>query len=164
MIDLVHSGILLPRHYPCLSRWRIWRLTIFAATAAADPADRVGLATAFGADLLHKATRGDGPYRKNVDYDSTLWRKALHKAFPNRGGKRTTVFTTASHVRSLRNRTAHHEPLIDGVPLPGQTDRRGNTRRLTLAEVLRLVEYIDQGVATWLGQTSHVPELLRTRP
>ncbi|MFD5932485.1 hypothetical protein [Streptomyces sp. NPDC060333] len=76
--------------------------------------------------------------------------------------------TTASHVRSLRNRAAHHEPLIDGVPLPGQTDRRGRTRRLTLtdahADVLRLVEYIDKHVATWLGQTSRVPELLRTRP
>ncbi|MFE6023484.1 hypothetical protein ACFQ6O_44650 [Streptomyces sp. NPDC056441] len=113
-------------------------------------------------------TRGNGPYRKNVDYDSTLWRKALHKAFPNSGGKRTTVFTTASHVRSLRNRTAHHEPLIGGVPLPGQNDRRGRTRRLTFpdahTEVLRLVEYIDKDVATWLGQTSRVPELLRTRP
>lgn len=83
-------------------------------------------------NLLDKGgTRGDGPYRKNVDYDSTLWRKALHKAFPNSGGKRTTVFTTVSHVRSLRNRTAHHEPLIGGVPLPGQADGRGRTRRLT---------------------------------
>ncbi|WP_158827624.1 hypothetical protein [Streptomyces sp. NRRL S-118] len=44
-----------------------------------------------------------------VDYDSTLWRKALHKAFPNSGGRRTTVFSTASDVRSLRNRAAHHE-------------------------------------------------------
>ncbi|MFI1839773.1 hypothetical protein [Streptomyces olivaceoviridis] len=78
------------------------------------------------------------------------------------------MFTTASHVRSLRNRAAHHEPLIDGVPLPGQSARRGRTRRLTLpeahTEVLRLVEYIDKGVATWIGQTSRVPELLRTRP
>ncbi|MEE1931264.1 hypothetical protein V1J52_24325 [Streptomyces sp. TRM 70351] len=31
-------------------------------------------------------------------------------------------------------------------------------------EVLRLVEYIDQDIATWLGQTSRVPELLRARP
>jgi hypothetical protein len=62
---------------------------------------------------------------------------------------------------------AHHDTLIDGVPLPGQTDRQGRTR-LTLAEahaeVLRLVEYIDKDAATWLGQNSRVPELLRTRP
>lgn len=140
-------------------------------TLRAVPAGKIVAESTFGCwvNLLDKGgTRGDGPYRKNVDYDSTLWRKALHKAFPNSGGKRTTVFTTASHVRSLRNRAAHHEPLIDGVPLPGQTDRRGNTRRLTLAdahtEVLRLVEYIDQDVAAWLAQTSRVPELLRTRP
>ncbi|MFI6875754.1 Abi family protein [Streptomyces sp. NPDC050400] len=137
----------------------------------AVPAGKLVAESTFGCwvNLLDKGgTRGDGPYRKNVDYDSTLWRKALPKAFPNSGGKRTTVFTTASHVRSLRNRTAHHEPLIDGVPLPGQADRRGNTRRLTLPDahtnVLRLVEYIDKDVATWHGQTSRVPELLRSRP
>ena len=135
------------------------------------PAGKIVAESTFGCwvNLLDKGgTRGDGPYKKNVDYDSTLWRKALHKAFPNSGGKRTTVFTTASHVRSLRNRAAHHEPLIDGVPLPGQTDRQGRTRRLTLAEahaeVLRLVEYIVKDVATWLGQNSRVSELLRTRP
>ncbi|MEW5627162.1 Abi family protein [Streptomyces hydrogenans] len=140
-------------------------------TLQAVPAGKIVAESTFGCwvNLLDKGgTRGDGPYRKNVDYDSTLWRKALHKAFPNSGGKRTTVFTTASHVRSLRNRAAHHEPLIGGVPLPGQTDPRGRTRRLTLpdahSEVLRLVEYIDKDIATWLGQTSRVPELLRTRP
>ncbi|WP_079188872.1 Abi family protein [Streptomyces kebangsaanensis] len=140
-------------------------------TLRAVPAGRIVAESTFGCwvNLLDKGgTRGDGPYKKNVDYDSTLWRKALYKAFPNSGGKRTTVFTTASHVRSLRNRVAHHEPLIGGVPLPGQTDRRGRTRRLTLAdahaEVLRLVEYINKDVATWLGRSSRVHELLRTRP
>ncbi|MCZ9351354.1 Abi family protein [Streptomyces mutabilis] len=140
-------------------------------TLQAVPAGKIVAEPTFGCwvNLLDKGgTRGDGPYRKNVDYDSTLWRKALHKAFPNSGGKRTTVFTTASHVRSLRNRAAHHEPLIDGVPLPGQNDRRGRTRRLTLpqahTEVLCLVEYIDQDVPAWLSQTSRVPDLLHTRP
>lgn len=93
-------------------------------TLQAVPAGKIVAESTFGCwvNLLDKGgTRGDGPYRKNVDYDSTLWRKALHKAFPNSGGKRTTVFTTA-----------HHEPLIGGVPLPGQTDSRGRTRRLTL--------------------------------
>ncbi|MFE4337325.1 hypothetical protein ACFRQM_51020 [Streptomyces sp. NPDC056831] len=119
--------------------------------------------------LLDKGgTRGDGPFEKNVDYDSTLWCKVLHKAFPNSGGKRATVFATASHVRSLRNRVAHHEPLINGVPLHGQSNSQGRARRLSLTdahpEVMRLVEYIDKDFATWLGQTSRVPELLRTRP
>ncbi|MFZ3573837.1 Abi family protein [Streptomyces sp. BH097] len=135
------------------------------------PAGKIVAESTFGCwvNLLDRGgARGDGPYLKNVDYDSTLWRKALHKAFPNSGGKRTTVFTTASHVRCLRNRTAHHEPLIGGIPLPGQNDARGRTRRLALAdahdEVLRLVEYIDKDVASWLGQMSRVPELLSCRP
>ncbi|OEJ22650.1 hypothetical protein BGK67_33800 [Streptomyces subrutilus] len=142
-----------------------------AKTLRTVPAGKLVAESTFGCwvNLLDKGgTRGDGPYRQNVDYDSTLWRKALHKAFPNSGGRRATVFTTASHVRSLRNRAAHHEPLIGGVPLPGQTDRRGQGRRLTLpaahVEVLRLVEYIDRDVAAWLGQNSRVPQLLSIRP
>ncbi|MFC8176026.1 hypothetical protein [Streptomyces sp. NPDC057325] len=120
-------------------------------------------------NLLDKGgTRGDGPYRKKVDYDSTLWRGALRHASPNSGGKRTTVLTIASHVRSLRNWAAHHEPLIGGVPLRGQNGPRGHTRRLALpdahGEVLRLVEYIDKDVAAWLTQTSRVPDLLKDRP
>jgi hypothetical protein len=113
-------------------------------------------------------TRGDGPYKQRVDYDSTLWRQALHKAFPNSDGKRATVFATTARVRALRNRVAHHEPLLDGVPLPGQQDSAGRPRRLRLAtahtEVLRLVEYIDKDVASWLGQNSRGPALLTERP
>lgn len=78
------------------------------------------------------------------------------------------MFTTAGRVRSLRNRAAHHEPLMDGGPLPGRPDHRGRARRLTLpdahTEVLRPVEHIDKDVAARLGRTSRVPELLRTRP
>ncbi|MFF7142357.1 hypothetical protein ACFZB5_14060 [Streptomyces nodosus] len=63
--------------------------------------------SAFGCwvNLLDKGgTRGDGPYRKNVDYDSTLWRKALHKAFPNSDGEllfSETVVPTVHGQRSL---------------------------------------------------------------
>ncbi|MEV6461489.1 Abi family protein [Streptomyces albidoflavus] len=140
-------------------------------TLRSIPAGKMVAESTFGCwvNLLDKGgTRGDGPYRQNVDYDSTLWRKALHRAFPNSGGKRATVFTTASHVRSLRNRAAHHEPLLDGLPLTGQTDRRGRPRRLSLPdahqEVLRLVEYVDKDVAAWLTQSSRVPQALAVRP
>ncbi|MFE4698692.1 hypothetical protein ACFRIC_16660 [Streptomyces sp. NPDC056738] len=114
-----------------------------------------------------RGTRADGPYRKNVDYDSTLWRKALHKAFPNSAGKRTTVFTTASHVRSLRNRAAQHEPLFDGVPSRARTTAAATPASSpcpTPTQRSCAYEYIDQDDATWLGQTSRVPELPCTRP
>ncbi|WP_242537383.1 hypothetical protein [Streptomyces albidoflavus] len=71
-------------------------------------------------------------------------------------------------MRSLRNRAAHHEPLLDGLPLTGQTDRRGRPRRLSLPdahqEVLRLVEYVDKDVAAWLARSSRVPQALSVRP
>ncbi|MFE2728145.1 hypothetical protein [Kitasatospora sp. NPDC059327] len=135
------------------------------------PAGKVVANTMLGCwvNLLDRGgTRGEGPMLKRVDYDSTLWRKALYKAFPHGNGKRATVHESASRMRAPRNRAAHHEPLIDGVPLPGQGLRGGGIRRLTLAEahqeVLDLVGYIDQDVADWLAKASRVPRLLATRP
>ncbi|MFJ9447173.1 Abi family protein [Kitasatospora sp. NPDC101235] len=140
-------------------------------TVANVPAGKVVANTMLGCwiNLLDRGgTRGEGPMKKRVDYDSTLWRKALYRAFPHSNGKRATVHETASRMRALRNRAAHHEPLIDGVPLPGQGLPGGGIRRLTLAqahqEVLDLVGFIDRDVADWLGKASRVPQLLSVRP
>lgn len=58
-------------------------------TLRAIPAGKIVAESTCGCwvSLLDKGgTRGVGPYRTNVDYDSTLWRKALRKASPNSGG------------------------------------------------------------------------------
>ncbi|GGU61152.1 hypothetical protein [Streptomyces lavendofoliae] len=137
-------------------------------TLQAIPAGKIVAESTFGCwvNLLDKGgTRGDGPYRKNVDYDSTLWRQALRKALPNSGGKRTTVFTTASHVPSLRNRAAHHEPLIDGVPLrslPGPHPPARSGRRPRRGPAPGRVHRQERRRLAWAD--SRVPELLRARP
>ncbi|MHB2167504.1 hypothetical protein [Alsobacter sp. R-9] len=47
-------------------------------------------------------------------YDHTLWRQALHRAFPHgRGLKRRLVHGRFNMLRRLRNRVAHHEPIHD---------------------------------------------------
>ncbi len=142
-----------------------------AKTLQAVPAGKVVANTMLGCwiNLLDRGgTRGEGPMLKKVDYDSTLWRKALYKAFPHSNGRRATVHEAASRMRALRNRAAHHEPLIDGVPLPGQGLAGGGVRRLTLAqahqEVLDVVGFIDRDVADWLTRASRVPQLLAARP
>lgn len=45
-------------------------------------------------------------------YDDTIWRKALHKAFPNYKGKRSVVHGRMNAIRRFRNRMAHHEPIF----------------------------------------------------
>ncbi len=45
-------------------------------------------------------------------YDQTLWRRALHRAFPHaRRLKRSEVHGRFNMIRRLRNRVAHHEPV-----------------------------------------------------
>ncbi|MFT4035574.1 MAG: hypothetical protein QM679_08370 [Patulibacter sp.] len=113
---------------------------------------------------------GAHPRRMRVDYER-LWRQALHRAF--RGGRaearargdrytRDWAHAIAKNVNTLRNRAAHHEPLVNGFPLPGQN------RRLTAeqghAEVMTLARMLDRDLATWINQDTAVHRLLATRP
>ncbi|MGZ0069675.1 hypothetical protein [Microbacterium arborescens] len=75
---------------------------------------------------------------------------------------RTWVHGICKNVNGLRNRVAHHEPLINGLPLAGQG------QRITAAEahgqVLMVARMIDRDLATWLDTNSKVPALLANRP
>lgn len=119
---------------------------------------------------------GKGPLLRNCDYEQ-LWRDGLRTAFPGgrrdaaAGGSRFTRHWTlgiVSDVHALRNRAAHHEPLIDGFPLPGQKDPSGNPIRRTAQDghdaCLHLARIIDRDLADWLRGSTLVPRLLSTRP
>ncbi len=113
---------------------------------------------------------GRPPQDFKSDYEQ-LWRVALNRAFP--GAKpeaagegvrasRSWVQTTVGIVHALRNRAAHHEPLVGGFPLPGQN------RRLSASEghdaCLKLARIVDRDLGGWLGSASAVPALLARRP
>ena len=123
---------------------------------------------------------GKAPRRSHVDYES-LWRSTLNKAFP--GGRaearrdpdpnatftRTWVHSIAKTVNVLRNRVAHHEPLHNGFPLPGQqASQQQPARRLTAAEgidsYMKLARMIDRDLAEWITCNTRVPQLLADRP
>lgn len=114
-----------------------------------------------------------GPRWRNgpkADYE-TLWRNATRKAFPGaraeakRAGRqatRTWAYSIALNVSTLRNRAAHHEPLVNGFPLPGQ-DIRLSAEEGHL-ECLKLARAIDRDLAEWLAGNTKVPTLLARRP
>ena len=61
------------------------------------------------------------------------------------------------------NRVAHHEPLLNGVPLRGQTHRNEKRRRTVeeaFAQILSLARMIDTDLATWLVANSEVPGVM----
>lgn len=126
---------------------------------------------------------GTGPRRRQIVYDDN-W-PALRKAFP--GGKieadlqrrknpananeitfsRAWVFQVCKRVNDIRNRVAHHEPVINGFPLKGQSSN-GSAKRLTpmeaYEEILSLARMVDRDMASWLETNSAVPQTFAKKP
>ncbi|MFD5600244.1 hypothetical protein ACFWHR_09310 [Leucobacter sp. NPDC058333] len=114
---------------------------------------------------------GKEPRRVKIDYEQN-WRTVLHRAFP--GGRLTAqnmgetysrdwVLRQFDIVHAVRNRVAHHEPLLRGFPLPGQGSERLTAEEGHLA-CLRPANMIDFNLADWLRNNSKVPSLMASRP
>ncbi|MGL4306295.1 MAG: hypothetical protein ACRCSF_09075 [Mycobacteriaceae bacterium] len=58
--------------------------------------------------LLDKGNHQNAKYH----YEVEIWRAYLHKAFPNFSGARRQLRDKVRQLSKLRNRIAHHEPLI----------------------------------------------------
>lgn len=80
-----------------------------------------------------------------------VWTQAVSHAFPGQG-RSYTVVHWVTRIHELRNRVAHHEPLI-------LTDVASYHR--TAARLLRAV---DPSVGDWYAGISRVPRLLRSCP
>lgn len=113
---------------------------------------------------------GRPPRRARCDYE-VLWRGVLDRAFP--GGRaisqadaarwnRDYAHGVVSRVNDLRNRVAHHEPLVNGFPLSGQ--RRRLSVGEAAADCLRLAGMLDRDLESVLRRTSAVPRILNQSP
>jgi hypothetical protein len=81
-----------------------------------------------------------------------LWRVSLHKAFPNAAVPRRVVHWRLETLRRLRNRIAHHEPVLTSrnEVHTGFADQPTTT----LPEILQCVEWISPPTAAWLIATT----------
>jgi hypothetical protein len=92
-----------------------------------------------------------GPPGK-LNYEMTLWRPALHRAFPNSRRRRVDVHRPFPGLRDLRNRIAHHEPIFSR-PLA--------TEYQTIIEV---IGWICDDTRNWVLHHSTVQAVLADRP
>ena len=120
----------------------------------------------FWVKILGKGTNFDGQRRI---YDTLIWKAAVREAFPNVGDlEREKVERAARDVKELRNRVAHHEHIVWGVPLPGKRDTSGRMRRMSVTEahnvLLRLAGYVDRGLHDWVVDNSRVPLAIQDCP
>jgi len=113
--------------------------------------------------------QGQGPARQRRIYDTVLWKLALRQAFPNVGDlERVIVEKVANQLQQIRNRVAHHEHIIWGVPIPGQVNPDGSVRRISVSDshvaVLDLAGYLSADLRGWLQDHSQVPSTMARCP
>lgn len=114
---------------------------------------------------------GTSALGKAIDYESNLWRPALRFGFATgsvtptgrkRRPTRDAVHYRAANFQRLRNRAAHHEPIMDGILVPG------TTMRMSLLEVwqqtVELLSWMSPDLASHHTAESALPAALTTRP
>lgn len=101
--------------------------------------------------VLAEITFGFWRYLSARRHHDRLWIPHLHKAFPG-GTSRPAVDRPIGRLHDLRNRVAHHEPL-----LRAKLDGRHQ-------DVLDVAELLAPELATHIKTTSSVPRLISERP
>lgn len=88
----------------------------------------------------------------NKQYHQTLWIPALGKAFPHAHRKRTDIHDELNHVRLLRNRIAHHEPVFN--------------RHLAMdyKKIIEITGWINPVKAEWIDHHNNVQTALARHP
>ncbi len=82
-------------------------------------------------------------------FDQQLWRVALHRAFEPTPA-RSELHRQLEQLRALRNRIAHHEPIL-------KRDLNGDYEAL-----LEVLAMLSPEVSNWVRHYSRVPEVLTT--
>ena len=109
------------------------------------------LSFGFWVSLLGAGGYIDWKTRTKANYEMTLWRPALRRAFPHATSiSRKNTHTPLNFLRIFRNRIAHHEPIF--------------TRHLEkdYESILEVASWIAPHKRTWIEAHSRVPDLLAT--
>lgn len=81
-------------------------------------------------------------------YEMSLWRPALHRAFPHVRKPRPDVHRPLDYLRTFRNRIAHHEPIF------------GRHLTADYASILEVTGWICPSMRSWIDHHSRVPDML----
>ncbi len=91
-------------------------------------------------------------------HDTRIWNSQLRACFPNSPDNltvaqlRTKIFDDINSIRSLRNRIAHHEPIV--------------TRNVQddFDRIYKLVSWRDTVTAEWMNEIQTVTHFISGRP
>lgn len=126
----------------------------------------------FWRDLLEAGSRtyNKTPRERPADYEQ-MWLNGMKDAFP--GGRqvararseqftRTWMLDVVKKVHALRNRVSHHEPLVNGVKMPGEN------RRIDISEAHEacslLAKCLDRDLGAWFARNSQMARIIPLQP
>lgn len=93
------------------------------------------------------------PGSQKANYEMTLWRTALWRAFPyGKGLSRKEIHKPLDFLRTLRNRIAHHEPIFSRHLQQDYTS------------ILEITGWIAPPKRLWIERHSRVDDVLQTPP
>jgi hypothetical protein len=106
-------------------------------------------------------------HRVLTEYHS-FWSPALRHAFPgapraSAPAGRDRVFRRVDQLHVLRNRLAHHEPVLRPLKMLRQPPVFVDVATI-IDEAIEVVSWIDLATATWIESRSMVDEVLGRRP
>lgn len=100
--------------------------------------------------VIAQLTFGFWRYLTSAAHEVTLWRPALHHAYPA-GTSRSDVDARIGRLHELRNRVAHHEPLL-GLDAPSLH-----------VDLLEIATLLSPQLGSYVAESSTVPGLLTAR-
>lgn len=101
--------------------------------------------------VIAQLTFGFWRYLTSAAHEITLWRPALHHAFPT-GTARPDVDARIGRLHNLRNRVAHHEPLL------------ALNTSILLQDVFHIATLLDAKIGNHIAANSTAAALLAQRP
>jgi hypothetical protein len=108
--------------------------------------------TALPGKVIAELTFGFWPNILTKRFHSTLWVPSLHRAFPHATAPRNKIHLRLEVIRRLRNRLAHHEPILTShnEVYTGFKDQP----YIALSSILECVEWVSEDAALWLKAKS----------
>ncbi len=110
------------------------------------------LAFGFWVSLLGRGGVMSGVAVGKANYDMTLWRPALHRAFSHTRKARSDIHRPLDYLRTFRNRIAHHEPIF--------------SRHLVAdyASIMEVTGWICTDTRDWIAHHNRIADILAMPP
>lgn len=108
--------------------------------------------TAQPGKVIAELSLGFWRYLSVKRHEKTLWVPYLRHAFPTGTDRAIDVDHRIHRLHTLRNRVAHHEPLL-GVNLPAR-----------LADITDLATLINPDLGAYITATTRIPQAIASRP